>query len=730
MQKPEWGLELKSDADLVKLTQLIEANIEEKWIGSYSEGYQKEQDDIYTRDMSAGDGQPKLKKVHAFLESHDSDANINTTNELAKYAIIGCGFSATANRLTLNPKDIKGLPIVHIGFPDPWLDYVTHNMNQAVELLTVPGYSKQPELPNEDKNVLPQERWLPSNQFAKCTAEERKRFFSGGDTLHQAGVISIENSEDRAYYKIKLNSSNSSPIIAQKIDILTGTGQQRIIKPGKASRDIQMPYTLWHHYLNPLIYPTPLVVAAEMYVRKASVPDTNGLFCVTGASPASIQAMEHALCQDGDGSGAGAMKGGVMLASEKVNGGFLSIGRLDEHARIENPAGELTPLPTFRSGPPQGKVYPSQGSIWFGEGYRIASIVEMTDQLRYFFKGNITAKLLVKFKLAGNEQRIVNNQKNETQNIVYGMFDQVILGTGRLNSNKELTATGSSFELVPGGVEKLEVINSDVGLPIGMQSSGNALPKIRMLGAAGLNVLKQTQSAIFNKIIKYENTLPHHARVNQEGVTLSGHAVAWANKFYTLDGTQTGPILNTNINTATEKELEKVVETTFFVTEILATRSYRIGPFIDAYHAINAIAVYRHWTQRRRDNGLEKEYLAEQQPFEKEIKRLEIELEGLKPEPNDKKEIAAKEELRAVKSTRDSNTNAKYDLIIGSINNDELLCCRKLANLDLIYDDGKDKYIKPLSIEEQNLIKRLIFRPNNYIDSTDGTFKSVPDEME
>jgi len=197
-----------------------------------------------------------------------------------------------------------------------------------------------------------------------------------------------------------------------------------------------------------------------------------------------------------------------------------------------------------------------------------------------------------------------------------------------------------------------------------------------------------------------------------------------------LDGTQTGPILNTNINTATEKELEKVVETTLFVTEILATRSYRIGPFIDAYHAINAIAVYRHWTQRGRDNGLEKEYLAEQQSFEKEIMRLELELEGLKSEPNDKKEIAAKEELRAVKSTRDSNTNAKYDLIIGSINNDELLCCRKLANLDLIYDDGREKYIKPLSIEEQDLIKRLIFRPNNYINSTDGTFKSISDEME
>jgi Skp family chaperone for outer membrane proteins len=751
MSEPDWKLTVKKNVTAKQIEQEVAKYLRTDWIGSSNSPFLK-YDQKYRPGMEVGKEQPTIKQVHAFLESHDSDKGLATIDGPATYAIIGCGFSATENRATLQNRDIGGSQIVHIGFPDPWDGYVKHNMNQAVELNTIPGYFHQEEITsNKYPDTTPQKRWLPSNVFADLTKEERNRFIKDGtDKLYKAGVVSITNEAD--HFLIQLNDDRPNEVKAQKVDILIGTGQQKILKPAAMETvkrnkkySIEMPLSLWEEYINPRKTNTPRVVSAEMYVRNTCKPATGGLFCVTGASPASIQAMEHALCQDDgnsiDSPGSNKMQGGVMVNSAQVNGGFLPIGRLDEHARVEGLNGQLESLPKFRASPPSPtkKVYPSQDNVWFAEGYRIASIIYFTPELKAFFNEPIIGKLLVTFKESGSEISVVNNQKENAEDILYGMFDQVILGTGRLNDKaaKDNEITGSSFALVPGDVKNLEVINSDMDLPVGMQNGESEVLRVRILGAAGLNALKQIKPDDFKAIIDYENTLPAQARVNQEGVTLSGHTIAWANKFYTLTGEEEGAVKNNNINTVTPKELLMVCPNETFVSEVIATRSYRIGPFINAHQAIHAIAVYRHWTQRRIDNGLDEEFDAKQSSITRELKeindslkKLNTELKKLQNElksavdsspieeniKEKEKKIKAKETEKRSKEAENTQISVDLqDMIISCINYDKLLCQENI-DLDLIYGDETGRAnIEALTKQEKGYIEQLTFRPGYYI---------------
>src|SRR5438874_1100396 len=90
------------------------------------------------------------------------------------YVIVGCGTAAVVNHTTLRQtqwgKDrIGGLPVMHIGFKDPWWHYFTHGMGQPPYLLTMPGYHQRP---SQASDVFQHNPGCRSDRFAACTEHE------------------------------------------------------------------------------------------------------------------------------------------------------------------------------------------------------------------------------------------------------------------------------------------------------------------------------------------------------------------------------------------------------------------------------------------------------------------------------------------------------------------------------------------------------------------------------
>src|SRR5437016_12940471 len=65
------------------------------------------------------------------------------------YVIVGRGPAAVIDHTTLQQSDfgisrLGKLPVMHIGFPNPWTKYMQHGMGQPPRLLSLPGFRRQP----------------------------------------------------------------------------------------------------------------------------------------------------------------------------------------------------------------------------------------------------------------------------------------------------------------------------------------------------------------------------------------------------------------------------------------------------------------------------------------------------------------------------------------------------------------------------------------------------------
>src|SRR6266852_1366621 len=83
------------------------------------------------------------------------------------YLIVGGGFAAAANHLTLKPARMAGLEIIHIGMPDPWSNYCDLPMGQWPHALRIPGGQPQPPAGLS--------AFLQSACFARTTRDEYAR---------------------------------------------------------------------------------------------------------------------------------------------------------------------------------------------------------------------------------------------------------------------------------------------------------------------------------------------------------------------------------------------------------------------------------------------------------------------------------------------------------------------------------------------------------------------------
>jgi hypothetical protein len=137
---------------------------------------------------------PKTGKVMASLQlvGQGQTDTPNWALPPVFYVIVGCGPGATINHTTLKqtPFGHKRLhesiadeiPIIHVGFSNPWSNHFLHGMGQRNYLLSLPGF----DAANQPTNGPPAEKdgGMQSTHFggcvdrelARCTAAEETRF--------------------------------------------------------------------------------------------------------------------------------------------------------------------------------------------------------------------------------------------------------------------------------------------------------------------------------------------------------------------------------------------------------------------------------------------------------------------------------------------------------------------------------------------------------------------------
>ncbi len=522
----------------------------------------------------------KAAVVSAFIMSHRDIPSVNKVNMPLPYVIIGRGFAATLNLVTLlkSPWGLKrlgGRPVIFIGYPDPWMSYIGHNMNQEVELLTLPGFKNRPAVPG----ALEDKRWLRSGIFAGLTESEMGEIKKACGTkiyFRTAVVKTIKKVE--LVYEIELVEGDK--IKAAKVDICVGTGQAGL------KGDITfVPKELKEGYENPMkvdaegkFEQQPRVFAAEQYVRsnvKAAILGGRSV-CFHGASPASIQALEHALGLDGE----------VADPSERVdeafiyattgtgmNEGFLPGGRLDDLARTI----DGKPLPKRHDTATLGKLKPGLQGIWFGEdGYKITKIEE-GETVKAFLRVTFApGKRLV------DAETDVDGGPSAPTKYITGLYDQVVIGSGRLRDAYKLLDASL--------IEGLKFVDTGHDFPVAAECDPDADVGggIRLLGAAGLNYIYTARNEK-TKLDAYQSSFPCQARVNCEGVTLAAVTIAYANRYFLLEGGK----CNYNVNTASAEDLKLILPGHApLVEKILLVRNCRISPFKSFEHLITALEWY------------------------------------------------------------------------------------------------------------------------------------------
>jgi hypothetical protein len=551
--------------------------------------------------------------IHAFLNaSGQAPAKAaNAFNDPPCYAIIGRGFAATVDHATLvQSKWAEGdrlvnLKIRHIGYPDPWLNYHPHNMNQELELLTLPGYSNQPGEGDTSQGERTEEenyRWLKSTSFAEInrleiagllTEPAKNQVIGPADPLPAVWGSVSEIKKDDLNYVISLHDSPVT-IKAAKVDICTGPGQSRSKFKAPPSLTAELSTRRKAPWVPRLYTATNITLENAKMAR-------GGLVLVRGAGPAAAQAVERALEE-------GAAQ--ILWIGKDINSSFPGTLRLDWLVKTKD-----GPLPP-RAGLPDAALdlSPTPKNLWIADGYEIASmeVVGKDDPrwkrsywsnaqnvLREGLESDrppvLIPTVLVKFvrtrdkgKGEGRVPACRGADGNITSEIVYGLFHQVIVATGLETGESDVgSAFGFAQELGGASTQLLSRRVADGAILVGFESADK---RIRWLGGAGHG--SSRKAAAKEDLIKFENTLPAQARIFQQGVTLSALTVAFANRWFARYHMREKDdrMVNHNVNTVSLGELQHLVGN--YAKAIIKIRIVRTRPFISLDQVAQAVIYY------------------------------------------------------------------------------------------------------------------------------------------
>jgi hypothetical protein len=495
-----------------------------------------------------------------------ASASATTTNTAATapvYVIVGNGFSAVVNHVTLRLSDfgkarLGRAQVIHIYEKNPWFTYFSHDMGQWTDLLTLPGFHFTPPGGTSD-------RFLASNEFAINTGRELDAVIKSNPSVQmQPGRIEkIERAKDNKF-AITLTKVKK-PIIADYVDVCSGPGEDRIVEQAKnkkaafdfTKREILFDKVLLKEYNDP--NPVGRVVSAQAYMNGVA-RRRGGSVCIFGAGALTAGCVEVA-------RRTGCQAIFWVAARRPVNVSFAPGRRYDALARQQD--GKQLP---WRQGPPpnQELLIPYPKELKFGEGFKVARVsvtgkkrtlsADLSDQQDASdddkseddsVDDQAAKEKLIKIEFAlgtpqgRSSRRFVDAANPKAKEPKFIVVDQLVISASSQVDDDEPGSTAFLVKNVrakePGG--KFLPIKPPapharvpgIGqVTFGLQTKDE---KFRILGTAALThrdrmAEEGAGTPPDSRLMLYEKSLPDQARVGLVGITMSAAAVAQCNGFF------------------------------------------------------------------------------------------------------------------------------------------------------------------------------------------------------
>jgi hypothetical protein len=462
------------------------------------------------------------------------------------YVIIGLGFSAVLNHLLLRSTQkgsdrLGGLPVLHIGVPDPWGNYAIDQMGQWPALLSLPGFSYH----HRDQGL---ETFLPCSSFATATEQELNRLKDKfpGDGIKHGIVEDVEMAADNFRIHYRDRTDQRLDVIAEKIDFCAGLGPPKKLKIPQVKGA-----GLRQEYFEATMAPAPrrLLTAGE-FLDKSRLVSTGTTICVYGGGGTTAWCVERAL--------ASAAKEVVWVSREP-----LGADEFPPSGRNDNLVMKFSRDPeTFA---PLGELRPSGPRLRLACGYQIEYLnLAGNNQVEVHFQ-------------PFDESPVRSNrdfQGNDLGPLTSLTFDQVVVSIGSDYGE----GPGCLKQLTSKVMKKKHPIESYSGSLAGLADDPTPeRSRLRILGPAVNVVLKSDPSIersadnLIARLGEYRNTL---ARQADGALIVTGALqVAQANGFL---GNHKP---NSNINTAQLYDFDRLGIDEITAENLLVARRQQVVPF-------------------------------------------------------------------------------------------------------------------------------------------------------
>lgn len=262
---------------------------------------------------------------------------VNVVNVLLPpvyYVIVGRGPMAVVNHRTLREsawglERIGGLPVVHVGFPNPWPRYLRHGLGQPNHLLSFPAFANQPSIGGGaidgglDSQHFGQqisrefdtlgaeviEAWvgLIQSRAGMQAIDPRIAAEIGGGAVRDAINLRIQDpwpdfDDGEAPYRLCLYNpvnGTASLVYAAKIDICTGPGRP-IVSPPNNGHSAETTSARTPPWLSPErwsqipVWRDRRTLSGVDAIRDEVVWNVGDRVCVTGGGGVGLNAAEKA----------------------------------------------------------------------------------------------------------------------------------------------------------------------------------------------------------------------------------------------------------------------------------------------------------------------------------------------------------------------------------------------------------------------------------------------------
>ncbi len=413
------------------------------------------------------------------------------------YVIIGCGFSAILNHLQLvemNAPRIQGLTILHIGSPDPWLNYRPMPMGQWPCLLSLPGYGPYTVKPLD---AIP----LDSADFGNKNDEQWNILGTNHPASHLPGkVVSIRKAGSD--FELKLDTGQK--VKAEYIDICGGPGPARHPK-GRITVAPVLQTEFETRTSTTVAYPRVTSGEGFLTALENRCPSGSKVCVYGGASTAAwcVESAQRHGCEV------------VWLANESVNDAFVASRRNDGLV-----AQAITRVNVRGDHVVRGNLSPRSNLTTFGEHVKITHLLAPSST-----KVEVSVSQFDKIapRWVARSASPVGFSSAE--------FDQVVCAIGQEKTAKEPNSWAMMTKPFLRGLKKSRqhfIVDSEDRV-VGLK---NVDEKLRVLGAAALNhpdVDREWRKKYLDSYL-YFRSLPEQARV-PIGIAVAANTLAAANGF-------------------------------------------------------------------------------------------------------------------------------------------------------------------------------------------------------